>query len=108
MRKTNNVCRHLIFILALFCAGCFESKPPEGFEAVIPEGISSHRSGCPNLIDTYVIDAAQIHNPLFRDLPDKTTFDYLTFDGTNGLQYSYKVRLNPWRLKLALEEFQIK
>ena len=86
--------KYLLLAMSLFIAGCYEQKPPKGFEAVIPVQQNQMRQGCPNLIDTYLITSAQEHNALLLKEPiDGKDFSYLVIDSLTGDDRTYNYRL---------------
>lgn len=86
--------RYLLLAMSLFIAACYEQKPPKGFEAVIPVQENQMRQGCPNLIDTYLITAAQEHNSLLKEPIDGKDFSYFVINSLVADQaYNYALRM---------------
>ena len=86
--------KYLLLAMSLFTVGCYEQKPPKGFEAIIPIAESSTRQGCPNLVDTYLITSTQEHNELLKEPIADKNFNYFIIDSLVGGQaYNYSLRM---------------
>lgn len=86
--------KYFIVAISLLIAGCFEQKPPKGFEAVIPPEDFTRRTGCPNLIDTYVLTDSKEHNKLLPAPVAKGTFQFLVIDSLVADQaYNYSLHM---------------
>ncbi len=86
--------KYLLLAMSLFIAGCYEQKPPKGFEAVVPVHDNQMRQGCPNLIDTYLITSAQEHNSLLKEPIDGKDFSYFVINSLVADQaYNYALRM---------------
>lgn len=99
--------KYLILAMSLLNFGCYEEKPPKGFEAVIPVALNSARQGCPNLVDTYLITSAQEHNKLLKESIAGKDFSYFIIDSLVGDQaYNYALRMEKNRFIRTAQELQ--
>lgn len=85
----------LLLAMSICISGCFESTPPDGFDAVVPAQDNVMRRGCPNLVDTYVVTSAQEYNKLLQEPVDGKDFSYFSIDSLVADQaYNYALRVD--------------
>lgn len=77
-------------IVGLF--GCSDSKPPKGFEAVVPQHWDTSRRGCPELSGSFDLLAATAQNALVSDWlglqnPAMTILVFEEWVGSNSVNY---------------------
>ncbi len=86
---------YLLLAMSLLMTGCFEQPIPKGFEAVVPPEENAMRRGCPNLIDTYSLSAAQEHNKLLEKPIEGKDFSYFIINSLIADQaYNYALRMD--------------
>ncbi len=86
---------YLLLAMSFFISSCLEQAPPKGFEAVVPPEENQRRKGCPNLIDTYRLTAAQEHNKLLEKPIDGKDFSYFIINSLVADQaYNYALRMD--------------
>lgn len=99
---------YLLLAMSLLMAGCFEQAPPKGFEAVIPLDENPMRRGCPNLIDTYSLTAAQEHNKLLEKPIDGKDFSYFIINSLVADQaYNYALRMDAGQFISKAKQLEI-
>jgi hypothetical protein len=82
-------------LLITLSSGCFKPATPKGFEAVVPADETPIRRGCPNLVDTYVLDSAQEQNKILGKVSDQKDFSYFVIDALIADQaYNYSLRVD--------------
>ncbi|HEY6527740.1 MAG TPA: hypothetical protein VIZ65_03530 [Cellvibrionaceae bacterium] len=88
----------LCITLFIALSGCTEGKAPDGFKAVVPQQIDTSRTGCPDLIGSYLLGSVMQENAVLADWLGvaSTGMTFLVFDSLVGSS-AYNVRVQAER-----------
>jgi hypothetical protein len=99
----------LCITLLLALLGCTEDKAPDGFKAVIPQQWDTSRTGCPDLIGSYLLGSVMQENALLAGWSghaskDMTFFIFDSLVGSNA--YNLRIQAEPQYFLTAAKKLQ--